>query len=281
MSKLYKNRSIIMIAILAIIIIVIIAVTSTGRNQVSGAESFMGSMLKPATGLVTAIVNFIQNSVSEIAEISSLRDKNELLNQQVITLRAQVRELEALRQENQRLREMLDFKNTHPQFDLVGCNIIGKDPGNIFSTFIIDKGSRNGISKNMPVLTSRGLVGQVMEVGSNWAKVLPLSDPRSSVSIIVNRTRDAGILKGNMNYKLSGQISPEAAVVEGDEVVTSGMGGIYPKGLLVGKITWINIDENQLLKQIVVEPVVDFEKLEEVFVLKYSKSLPTGGEINN
>ncbi|MBA1335228.1 MAG: Rod shape-determining protein MreC [Firmicutes bacterium] len=281
MSKLYKNRSIIMIACMAIIIVVIIAVTSVDRNQISGAESLIGSILKPVTKFVTVIVNFVRNSVTGIAEIGGLRDTNELLNQQVISLRAQVRELEALRQENQRLREMLDFKNSHSEFDLIGCSIIGKDPNNIFSTFIIDKGRNDGIGKNMPVLTNAGLVGQVMEVGENWAKVIPLSDPRSSVSIIVNRTRDAAILKGNMESRLNGQISPEAPVVEGDEVVTSGMGEVYPKGLLVGKIVQVKTDENQLLRYITVEPVIDFEKLEEVFVLKYSKSLPAEGEISN
>lgn len=281
MNKLYKNRSIIMIALLAIIIIVIMAVTAGNRTEMSGIESLTGSIIKPATGLVMGLANFMRSTITNIAELGSLRETNKRLNQQIITLKAQVRELEALRQENQRLREMLDFKNSHSQFKLIGASIIGKDPNNIFSIFTVDKGLSNGVRKNMPVITSKGLVGQVMEVGDTWAKVLPICDQRSSVSIIINRTRDAGILKGSIDARLIGQISPEAAVVEGDDVITSGMGGIYPKGLFIGKVSYISTESIQLLREIWVEPAVDFQKLEEVFIIDHDTVLPEEGEGNN
>jgi len=279
MSKLYKNRSIIMVAAAAIIIIVIIAATSVDRDRISAGESIVGSIIKPAAGAVTTVVNSIRRSVSRIAEYRSLKDTNSMLNEQIILLRAQVREMEALRQENHRLREMLDFKDVHSEFDLIGCSIIGKSPDNTSSIFIINKGAENGIAKNMPVVTSSGLVGQVIDVGSGWAKVLPLNDQRSSVSVLINRTRDTGILKGDINFELTGSIPPDAAVVEGDDVVTSGMGGIYPKGLFVGRINEIKTGAGWLLKTIRVEPAVDFNKVEEVFVLKHIEGLPFGGEI--
>ena len=163
MSKLYKNRSIIMVAAAAIIIIVIIAATSVDRDRISAGESIVGSIIKPAAGAVTTVVNSIRRSVSGIAEFRSLKDTNSMLNEQIILLRAQVREMEALRQENHRLREMLDFKDVHSEFDLIGCSIIGKSPDNTSSIFIINKGAENGIAKNMPVVTSSGLVGQVID----------------------------------------------------------------------------------------------------------------------
>ncbi|MDD3851269.1 MAG: rod shape-determining protein MreC [Firmicutes bacterium] len=278
MSKLYKNRSIIMVAVAAIIIIVIIAVTSMDRLQVSGPENLIGVLIKPVAGSVTSVVNAIRNSITGLAEIGSLKETNKMLNQQIITLRAQIREVEALIQENERLREMLYFKDTHSEFDLIGCSVIGKSPENTSSVFIINKGLENGIIRNMPVVNSKGLVGQVIEVGSGLAKVMPFNDQRSSVSILVNRTRDTGILKGDISFDITGSISPEAAIVEGDDIVTSGMGGIYPKGLYVGKITGISIGDRQLLKSIKVEPAVDFDKLEEVFVLKHVEELPSRGE---
>jgi len=278
MVRFYKNRSIIMVAVAAIIIIVIIALTSMDRGQVSGLESIVGIIIRPATQALTRVVDSIRSSIAGLAEIGSLKNTNQMLNQQLIVLRAQVREIEALRQENQRLREMLDFKNTHPEFDLIGCSIAGKSPDNTSGIFIINKGIENGVLKNMPVVTSRGLVGRVIETANGWAKVLPLNDQRSSVSILVNRTRDTGILKGDISFELTGSISPEAAIVEGDDVVTSGMGGIYPKGLYVGKITGISTGESQLLKTIRVEPAVDFNKLEEVFVLRHVEELPFEGE---
>lgn len=281
MSKFYKNKTIIMVAVAAIIIIVIIAVTSTDRLQISKPEELIGTILKPFTGAITSTVNTLRNSVTGLAEIGSLKQTNEMLNQQIITLRAQIREVEALIYENERLREMLDFKDTHPEFDLVGCSIIGKSPENTSNVFIINKGSKNGIAKNMPVVTNKGLVGRVIETGKGWAKVMPLNDQRSSVSIIVNRTRDNGILKGDLGSGLTGSLPPEAAVVEGDDLITSGMGAIYPAGLYVGKITGIGTGGRELLKSVKVGPAVDFNKLEEVFVLKQVKELPVEGERMN
>ncbi len=281
MSKFYKNKTIIMVAVAAIIIIVIIAVTSTDRLQISKPEELIGTILKPFTGAITSTVNTLRNSVTGLAEIGSLKQTNEMLNQQIITLRAQIREVEALIYENERLREMLDFKDTHPEFDLVGCSIIGKSPENTSNVFIINKGSKNGIAKNMPVVTNKGLVGRVIETGKGWAKVMPLNDQRSSVSIIVNRTRDNGILKGDLGSGLTGSLPPEAAVVEGDDLITSGMGAIYPAGLYVGKITGIGTGGKELLKSVKVGPAVDFNKLEEVFVLKQVKELPVEGERMN
>ena len=278
MSRIHKNRSIIMVAAAAIIIIVIIALTSMDRGQVSRPENIIGTIIKPATHALTSIVDSIRNSITGLAEFGSLKETNKILNQQVITLRAQVREIEALKQENQRLREMLDFKNTRSEFDLIGCSIAGKSPDNASGIFIINKGSESGVLKNMPVVTSKGLVGRVIEPGDGWAKVLPINDQRSSVSVLVNRTRDTGIIKGNVSFELTGSISLEAAVVEGDDLVTSGMGGIYPKGLFVGKITGINTGEGRLLKTIRVEPAVDFDKLEEVFVLRHVEDFPFEGE---
>ncbi len=281
MSKFYKNKTIIMVALAAIIIIVIIAITSMDRLHVSEPENLVGTVLKPFTGVVTSTVNAIRNSVTGLAEIGSLKQTNEMLNQQIITLRAQIREVEALIQENERLREMLDFKDTHSEFDLVGCSIIGKSPENTSNIFIINRGSGDGVTKNMPVVTNKGLVGQVIETGKRWSKVMPLNDQRSSVSIIVNRTRDNGILKGDLGHGLIGYLPPEAAVVEGDDLITSGMGAIYPPGLYVGKITGINTGDRELLKNIMVGAAVDFNKLEEVFVLKHIEELPVEGETLN
>lgn len=281
MSKFYKNRSIIIVAVTAVIIIVIIAVTSMDRSQVTEPENLIGVFLKPLTGAITSVVNTVRNSITGLAEIGSLKQTNHMLNEQIITLRAQIRELEALRNENERLREMLGFKDIHSEFDLIGCSVIGKSPDNTSGIFTINKGSRDGIIKSMPVVTNRGLVGQVTETAENWAKVMPLNDQRSSVSIIVNRTRDAGILKGDISLVLTGFLPLEAAIVEGDDLVTSGMGGIYPVGLYVGKITGIDNGDRQLLKGVKVEPAVDFDKLEEVFVLKHMERPSPEGETVN
>ncbi len=274
MVRFYKNRSIIMVAVAAIIIIVIIALSSMDRGQVSRLESIVGVIIKPATQTLTGVVDSIRSSIAGLAEIGSLKKTNQMLNQQLIALRAQVREIEALRQENQRLREMLDFKNTHSEFDLIGCSIAGKSPDNTSGIFIINKGIENGVLKNMPVVTSKGLVGRVIETANGWAKVLPLNDQRSSVSILVNRTRDTGILKGDISFELTGSIS-RSGDCRGRRPGHIRYGRNLSQGPLCRqKITGISTDGSQLLKTIRVEPAVDFDKLEEVFVLNTWRNFP-------
>jgi rod shape-determining protein MreC len=141
---------------------------------------------------------------------------------------------------------------------------------------MINRGTNDGLKKDMAVITSQGLVGNVVEAFSSSAKVELILDPRSAVGTIVQRpeSRVAGIVQGNKDDKMMARmvnIPRDADVVEGDQIVTSGFGGVYPKGLAVGIVDRIDNDEGGLLKYAILKPAVDFQKLEEVAVIINSR----------
>jgi rod shape-determining protein MreC len=169
--------------------------------------------------------------------------------------------------ENQRLRRLLEFKE-QADIKVVPAQIIGKDPSSWFKTILIDKGTDDGIKKNQVVVTHQGVVGQIIETTPSAAKVLLICDQNSSVAVLVQRNRAEGIMVGGeqelckINY-----LSRTADVQPGDTVVTSGLGGIFPKGLIVGKVTQVKKKNYGLFQEIEVRPEVDFSELEEILII--------------
>jgi rod shape-determining protein MreC len=187
------------------------------------------------------------------------------------------REIDALKMENdrnrermathERLRELLQFKNTM-NWPAVAAQVIGRDPTGWFESVIIDKGRNSGLKMNMPVVNAAGVVGHLVSVSPNYSKVLLIVDQNSAVDCLVQRSREKGIVKGlsprncKMDYVLkTGDVAP------GDRLVTSGLGGVYPKGLPVGEVLEVKDNPWEFFKDIQVKPMVDFAKLEELLVL--------------
>ena len=208
--------------------------------------------------------------------LSSLYRDNETLRAQNEQLRQNELNVTEIMAENIRLRAMLDYKKASPQFTLLTVAVIGRDPGSWTNTIVINGGSNDGVRKDMVVVTSQGVVGNVIQVNANQAKVQLLLDPRSAVGVLVQRpeSRVAGIVEGNGAQPMAPRmknLARDADVITGDKIVTSGLGGIYPKGLLVGEVMDVVNDEGGLLKYAVLKPAVDFDRLEEVaVVLRYT-----------
>jgi rod shape-determining protein MreC len=181
--------------------------------------------------------------------------------------------------ENERLRKMIGYQQAAHQFDMVAARVIGRESDTWSRMIVIDRGTMNGIANDMPVVTPQGLVGRVVEAGMNSSKVQLILDPRSSVGTIVQRaeSRVTGIVQGDMDNPTMPQmvnIPKNADVVEGDVIVTSGFGGIYPKGIIVGLVSSLKNDDGGLLKIGILESAVDFQKLEDVQVITASCEAP-------
>ena len=177
--------------------------------------------------------------------------------------------------ENIRLRQMLNYKSAHPEFTMTLAGIITKDFGTWTNTFTIDRGENDGIKPNMAVVVPSGVVGFVTDVYPNSARVQTFLDPRSAIGVIVQRpeSRLAGVVKGDGNHPnkpMMGNIAREGDVLVGDKLITSGYGGIYPKGLLVGNVLSIENDTEGFVKNATIQPTVDFHRLEEVFIITSS-----------
>ena len=216
---------------------------------------------------------------SNIWELATMHEQNKMLRNEVEQLRIQNLHASEYDAENQRLRALLGYKQTATQFDLVAARVIGRESATWSSVIEINRGTRDGVDVDMAVVTEKGLVGHVIEAGPTSAKVQLLLDPRSSVGTLVQRadSRVAGIVEGDMDNPTMPRmvnIPKTSDVDEGDVVVTSGFGGIYPKGLNVGTVAEMRNDEGGLLKIAVLEPAVDFQKLEDVMVITASREAP-------
>lgn len=170
--------------------------------------------------------------------------------------------------ENNRLRSLLEFKDENAQFKYIGASVTGKDPGNWYDIYTINKGSKDGVAVNDAVIAGHGyLVGRIIEVGTTYSKLMAIIDERSSISIIVNRTRDMGIVSGSSDSAVVAIMELEADIVKGDDIITSEYSTL-PKGLYIGKVKSVEKQERKLQKLVEIEPSVDFKRLEEVFLVK-------------
>ncbi len=244
----------------------------------------------------------IENAVYSIAgpiETALLRGENGLGSlfggfEDVNALRAQVRDLEAqlnkltvdvvrvreLEIENSQLREQLSYKQGNPDYALVGATVleesspdvaqvIAQDPSNLVKYIIIDQGSEDGIKLGMPVVTPQGLAGRISEVGARWSRVLLIIDPSSSVNAVVQSSRATGVVQGWQNGMLMIKFLPQGESLQvNDLILTSGIGGSFPKRLVIGQIVEVQKKDTDLFQQAVVKPSVDFRRLEFVLIIK-------------
>jgi rod shape-determining protein MreC len=272
MYNFLKNKYFIALLLITISIFILMAISSgeeTGDNFIGNT---INTVVYPVQRIASGIGRSTQSALVFLSEISSLKQKNELLTEEVYQLGEKNRQLQHLSQENDRLREIIGLKERITEYDLIGAQIVAKHPGNWFEIFTIDKGTENGIRNKSAVITNKGLVGYVYEIGTNYARVMSMIDSDSSISAIIVRTRDNAVVKGELSLQNQGlcimnYISPDADIVIGDSVETTGLGGIYPKGLYIGKIKEIKKDTHGISYFAIVEPAVDFKRLEEVFVI--------------
>lgn len=214
--------------------------------------SFLALMKREAAGIILYHRNFIQNERSK-KEISLLRQK-------LITL-------DEISLENTRLRNLLSLKQKSPLRVIVAL-VIGRSPDNWSSLVIIDKGRYNGIKEGMVAISYLGLVGRVMETASSTSKIMLINDPNFSVSALVQRSRQEGLISGSLGSSLVMRYLPkEADIKAADTIVTSGLTDLYPKGLLIGKVMEVGEEFSGLSRYAIIKPAVELSNLEEVLVV--------------
>ena len=192
-------------------------------------------------------------------------------------------DVQELQAENMRLRRLLQYANRSPQFDMTVASVIMRDFGGWTNTMTIDRGAAEGITPRMAVVVPSGVVGFVSDVYEHSARVQTLLDPRTAVGVIVQRpeSRVAAVMEGRSvaARPVMVNIASEGDVLAGDTLITSGFGGLYPKGLIVGHVTELREDAEGFVKHATVLPSVDFSALEEVIVIRYSaESAPVLGD---
>lgn len=272
MRRLLKSKAF----IIALVVVIILALAAASASEGSRIKA-VGNIISVPIAPLQSVISFMSKQIAGIfdyfKDVKATKAENEELMQRISELEKENRELERLQRENKELRDALNFLDQMESFEPIGCTIIAKDPGNWFEVFTINRGSKDGIEINSPVITAYGLVGRVSEVDLFTSKVVSIIDMDSTVAARVSSSRDVVIVRGDASLRNSGlcrmdYISPDMDVMPGDIIETSGLGGIYPKGIIIGQVKEVIRNEGQFDAYAIINPVVDFKRLEEVIVLK-------------
>ena len=269
-----KNRN--TLIILTIVCISAIALTASDVVSVSPIKEAAAVLVVPFQKGINSIGRWFVDLSDGMKSSQELSGRIDELEEQIAQLEEENTILAQEQQELERLRELYDTDVSYSQYSKVAANVISKDPGNWYSSFVIDKGSNDGIEIDMNVIASGGLVGLVTEVGSNWAVVRSIMDDSSSVSAMTVTTEDTCIVSGDLTLIDEGrlyfdQMNTQESVVEGEQVVTSHISDKYLPGILIGTIYEINEDSNHLTKNGYIIPAVDFSSIHEVLVITQLK----------
>lgn len=268
-----KATSKFMLVVLSVICIALIVVSFLDSSITSPVRQVTGMVITPVQKGINGLGTWLSGLTSNLSDVASLREENQILQEKVDTLTAENSQLVLDKEELTRLRELLELDEQYSEYQKVGARVISKDSGNWFNSFTIDKGSLDGIQVDANVIAGGGLVGIVTEVGPNWATVRSIIDDNSNVSAMISNTSDTCIIAGNLQLIDEGTLSLVKLMDEnnkvhvGDKVVTSNISEKYLPGILIGYICELNNDANNLTKSGEITPVVDFKHLQEVLVI--------------
>lgn len=286
MTFLYRYRHILAGLVIIALLLAAIVYTSSETPAVQRVRSWVLQVVWPVQDLFHRVVAVGGDSIEFIREVGQYRLENERLREEIERLKTLEVQAEELRQENQRLERLLEFKSrlaSDSPFQGQAANVIGRNPDTWFARVQVDKGSRDGVRPGTPVVTASGLVGRVSMTEPFTSTVLLLTDPDSGVGAEVQRqtSRAGGVVRG-LGGPEPGLVMQfydrDADVLVGDRVVTSGYGGIFPRGLPIGLVTEVTTGEFGLVKRAVIQPAVELDRLHEVILLLPDEmDAPPGG----
>ncbi len=262
---------------------ILMMLLSSFSDRVSGPFKALANVtVIPLQQGINQIGGWMGDMKDNFSTLKQLQAENEKLQEQVDALTTENNYLQEERYEYERLQELYNLDQNYADYEKTAAHVIGKDPGNWFSTFTIDKGSNDGIAVDMNVLAGSGLVGIVTEVGPTWAKVRSIIDDSNNVSGMVLSTSDTCIVSGDLSLMSMGQIAfdqmenNDNVVSVGDQIVTSYISDKYLQGILIGSVSEINVDSNNLTRSGYITPAVDFRNIQEVLVITTTKAELTG-----
>jgi rod shape-determining protein MreC len=266
-----KNKY--LLTVLSIVCILLIVVSFIDSSAVAPVKQVTGFLITPVQKGINGFGSWLSGLTDNFEDAETLRQENAELQAQVDSLTEENSQLIQDREELARLRELFDLDEQYDEYEKVGARIIAKESGNWFQLFTIDKGSNDGIEPDMNVISGGGLVGIVTETGPNWSTVRSIIDDNSNVSAMVSTTSDQCIIAGDLRLIDEGSLNlvkltdSDNKVHVGDKVVTSYISEKYLPGILIGYISELNNDANNLTKSGYITPVVDFRHLQEVLVI--------------
>lgn len=274
-SQKRKNRIIMFFT--SLILILMIAFSSRQTSEISVGENTIGIILSPVNKIFYSVVSKISELGKTIFNTKEFRDNYYKLESENIQMKNKIMEMENIISKESYLKSEYELlQNT--QKKLKAANVIAKDPGNVFTRFVIDKGSADNVKIGDIILQGyfdenskviEAVLGKVTEVGLNWSKVSSIIDESESVSFKVSNSNEIGVISGDSKYGLSGYLfNYNADVKVNEKILTSGVGGIYPPNLYIGEIKEVSVDDNELVKKIVVESPINYNNVFRVVIME-------------
>ncbi|MDJ0811988.1 MAG: rod shape-determining protein MreC [Desulfobacterales bacterium] len=269
----FSRKTVVIIGVIFLVIANFLILAVVGQRAPSSAPGGLTiTVLAPFQNAFSQSSRFLRDIWRHYFAMVAASQENDQLKKQLARADEMKNVWVEARMANERLRRLADLEKTFTDA-VVFAEVIAKDPTTWFKTVIINKGRRDGVEKGMPALVPEGIVGQVVEASGHYAKILLIIDRNSAVDALVQRTRVRGILsgasteQGDLDYVLL-----KEDVQVGDTIVTSGLDGVFPKGLRIGSIQSVEARPNEMFHTIKVAPFVDFDKLEELLVVIKAKA---------
>lgn len=243
-------------------------------GEITIFQKAVGTILTPVQNAVSSATGAVKNFFETWRNYDTLQEEYDLLSIENEQLKMEIISADEALSENERLKSLIDAEDTYQSLDPIYAKVIARDAGTWFETFSLNRGSNHGVATGMAVVNGDGLIGRVYEVGPNYSKVITIIDSRSRVACLVQRTRDNGIMYGQTTSSDTAAqcyvyyLPNVNNITPGDTVVTSGTDSLYPKGLKIGNVSAVSLDAGSDGTYAIVTPSVDFQRIEEVFILR-------------
>lgn len=251
-----------------------LAMASAFSSATAPLTNLAGILVSPFRSGFTAVAEWFNDKQAYYADYKALEAENAELRKRIAEMEEAVRQSEADSEENARLRSLLNLRPQRKDFALESAHVTGHETSNWSSTLTLNRGTAHGVEIGDCVINEEHyLVGVVSEVGYNWCTVLNLIDTDTELGAMIFRTDEIGVASGDFNLMKEGRLKlsylpADAQLLNGDLIVTSGVGGYYPKGLVIGAVEEVMLDDSGLTRYAVIEPMVDFAELTQVFIVK-------------
>lgn len=267
----YKSKKAGIIGIvITVIILILIVIFSNGENNLSFFENAASNLIMPVQNGLTYLKNKINGNNTFFTDINNLKEENKRLEKENSKLEQSLRELENIKTQNETLKEYLNLTKKYGEYKTIPGYVINKDISNYSKTIVINVGKKDGVEEKMTVIGNEGLVGHVISVTDSTAKVQTIIDTASSVSCSMSTTKESIVCKGTLDEKSTLKamyIPTDSNIIQGDSIETSGLGGIYPKGIHLGTVKKVTNTQNITDRYAIIETAVDFDKLDTVLVI--------------
>lgn len=258
-----------LIVAVILVAVILLSIFTPFLNKLGGVLS---SCVTPVQSGITMALNKTSEFFGSFGKAAYLAEQNKKLQDEIDKMKTENAEAVRVKKENESLKELLNLKNTNYKSNSETAIVIAKEAGNWFNVFTVNKGKNDNISENSAVVNSKGLIGRVANSNSVSSNVITIIDPNHSVSGMISRTGDLVQVDGNLELMKDGLckmtvITEEADIMIGDTVETSGVGGIYPRGIMIGIVKEFKNNEEGTGQYAVVEPYVDFQHIYEVLIV--------------